>query len=94
MATAADAVTPDLNAVLTKMQQQQQEIEKLQQMVTDKDTKLSEFTATKSKEMQGLLQGIFRYLDELGVSPERAGVSPVSWASRRWGASRSAGRLA
>eukprot|EP00961_Rhodomonas_salina_P282775 3821389-Rhodomonas_salina.1 len=42
-------------------------------MVTNKDAKLSEFTATKSKEMQGLLDGIFRYLDELGVSPESVG---------------------
>eukprot|EP00961_Rhodomonas_salina_P299397 3938904-Rhodomonas_salina.2 len=68
MASAADASSPDLNAVLTKMQQQQQEISALQARLSEKENKLSEFTATKSKEMQGLLDGIFRYLDELGVS--------------------------
>ena len=66
---SAPVDTPDLNAVLTKMQQQQEEINTLKTSLVNKDAKLSEFTATKSKEMQGLLDGIYSYLESLGISP-------------------------
>jgi hypothetical protein len=72
MSGAAPAPAPsegaDLNAILSKIQQQQDEIGQLRARLSEKDAKLASFTETKAKEMQSLLQGINAYLDSLGIS--------------------------
>jgi hypothetical protein len=60
--------TADLNAILSKIQQQQEEINALRARLSEKDSKLAAFTETKAKEMQSLLEGINAYLDSLGIS--------------------------
>jgi hypothetical protein len=57
----------DLNAVLSKLQQQEDEINTLRARLADRDAKLATFTQTKAKEMQSVIDGMNAYLDSLGI---------------------------